>query len=194
MAEKRVTATTMNILYNTPSSGINIYTTYDINTLIGEVEGNIISSSSITEDKLSLTFNENTSKQEREDILLIKNGNKTVGLLTIKQGIEPEEKYFYWIDKMGKSATTVSWFLGPEGGSISMNYETNIKNFDFLYVQMIGVTVDTGTTGIVTVTVDENPDTVRRVIIIEAVMNDSGETIILGTFTITQDKPIEEIS
>ena len=78
MAEKRVTATTMNILYNTPSSGINIYTTYDINTLIGEVEGNIISSSSITEDKLSLTFNENTSKQEREDILLIKNGNKTL--------------------------------------------------------------------------------------------------------------------
>ena len=103
MAIQKVTATTMNILYNTQTSGVNIETTYKLDTLNGEQSGDIVSSSSITSDRLSLTFNTNTTKKEKQSNLTIKSGEKIVGVLTINQEGAPS---YIWIEADGQTAAT----------------------------------------------------------------------------------------
>lgn len=103
MAIQKVSATTMNIKYNTQTSGVNIETTYELDTLNGEQSGDIISSSSITSDRLSLTFNTNTTTKEKQSNLTIKSGEKIVGVLTINQKGAPN---YIWIEADGQTAAT----------------------------------------------------------------------------------------
>lgn len=135
MAEKRVSATTMNILYNTSTSAVNIFTTYKVNELVGEITGPVISSTSITPTtestsithKLTVGFKENTSTSQRTGYLSIKKGNKEVGLLTVNQQGEPTDKYFKWSNEQQDITKTVS----SASTTLTETYSTTYSNITF---------------------------------------------------------------
>ena len=204
MAEKRVTATTMNILYNTTTSGVNIYTTYNVNDLVGEYNGEVISSSSITPTtqstsithRLTVNFNENTSTSERTGYLSIKKGNKEVGKLTVFQTgkEEPTEKYFKWNESSDSAITIIhDYTQGEELIVYDTNYEASEIGF-----------VPTATTVMTNPAIldhnnsfsfgfDENTGTTQRQETVNIVRkSDSG---VVGTLTFVQtgkEEPIEK--
>ena len=204
MAEKKVSATTMNILYNTTTSGVNIYTTYNVNDLVGEYNGEVISSSSITPTtqstsithRLTVNFNENTSTSERIGYLSIKKGNKEVGKLTVFQTgkEEPTEKYFKWNESSDSAITiTHDYTQGEELIAYDTNYDASELGF-----------VPTATTVMTNPAIldhnnsfsfgfDENTGTTQRQETVNIVRkSDSG---VVGTLTFVQtgkEEPIEK--
>ena len=133
MSKQKVTATTMNILYNTSSSGVDIETTYDPSTLKSEISGdNIISSSLITSSKLNLEFNENNTRDRRTCYFSVKKGDRTVGLLTVNQSGK-EDKYFRWSD--GSTAITIEHDY-TSGQSYTV-FETNYLENEFGFLPTI---------------------------------------------------------
>ena len=178
-------ASTNYVPYSSTSVSNGYSTNYPIAQLTFVTSG-FLDSVINSQNSATASYTSNPSSDLRTGWVIARYNGTDVGVWTISQAGQ-EVAYFYWKrtpQSIGTTAATSSLISGPT--SVTMYYDTNISSLSFTYLMSTAFTVNTGTSGQITVTAAENTTTSERTFTIDANSTNGRVITTVGIWTITQ--------